>query len=74
MGAFLKFVVFFSVIIFLIRAVLKSVLSIFSPPKQTYQRQRTQRREGEVRLENTTQKQTHISKEDGEYVDFEEIE
>jgi hypothetical protein len=75
MGALLKYIVLFGIIIFIIRAFLKSVLSIFIPPKQTFQKQRTQqRREGEVRLENNTPKQSHISRDEGEYVDFEEIE
>jgi len=76
MGALLKYILLFGIIIFIIRAFLKGVLSIFIPPKQTFQKQRTQqqRREGEVRLENNTPKQPHISRNEGEYVDFEEIE
>ena len=73
MNALLKFILFFAVIIFIIRAVAKTVFSIFSPNNQQSFKQKPQRREGEVRLENNATK-SRFSKEEGEYVDFEEID
>ena len=74
MNALLKFILIFGIIIFIIRAVAKSVFSIFSPNDQQSFKQKPQRREGEVRLENNAKKQSQVSREEGEYVDFEELD
>jgi len=67
-------VVFYYLFKFLIR--LLAPLFGYQAVNKTQQRktQRDDRREGDVRVDNTQYQQSHIRKDQGEYVDFEEID
>jgi uncharacterized membrane-anchored protein YitT (DUF2179 family) len=44
-----------------------------SKNQKTNQASQPYRKEGEVKIENTTHQKTHFNDSDGEYVDYEEI-
>ena len=76
MSYLLKLILFCLVIYYVVRFFSRGLSSLFGGP---YERSRNsgnapRRPEGDVRIENNSQKNSHISRDEGEYVDFEEID
>lgn len=77
MSYLLKMILYALIIFYVIRFFRKALGSIFggsSNEQSNYSRNDTRRPEGEVRIEKNRNQQTRMSKDEGEYVDFEEVD
>lgn len=64
------------VIYYVIKFIRKVVIPMFNPPQQQagHSQQQNNRREGDVTVESNRKSKNRSSKDEGEYVDFEEVE
>lgn len=64
------------VIYYVLRFFSRGLRSLFSDPEEQPRKgeNRPRRPEGDVRVENNKNRNSRISRDEGEYVDFEEIE
>ncbi len=73
---FLRTLLFFVILYYLIRAINRYVLPLFRASQSSRQpgNGRERRPEGDVRVENNRRQGSRIPRDEGEYVDFEEID
>ncbi len=76
MSYLLKLILFGLVIYYVLRFFSRNILSLFRDPDEKPRTRQNQPRrpEGDVRIENNRQRDSRISRDEGEYVDFEEID
>jgi hypothetical protein len=75
MGYLLKFLLIALIVYYILRFFSRGFFSLFKAPDNVPSSKNTNRRpEGDVRVETNPSRRSHISKDEGEYVDFEEID
>ena len=77
MSYLLKLILYGLLIYYVIRFFRRGISSLFGggpDERSRYSGNASSRPEGEVRIENNSRKNGRVSRDEGEYVDFEEIE
>lgn len=74
MAYLLKVLLVGLLVYYIIRFFARGFAALFKVPEDVTSAKTNRRQEGDVRVESTQSPKSHISKDEGEYVDFEEVD